>query len=369
MIRIRCLQLLQIRRVTLAAALLLGLTVAFTASDATAQGAAEPPGGGGFQKPPPIRTDLKFDSTDAIRGHIAEHRSDFFVGEPVVIPIVLVNHMQHPITLRTNFNPRGNLVVTIQRENQAPQPYYGPYKLAIYAPLDIKMDPMEQLDRQLLIWGDGNSDSGLALPEPGTYTVSISIKLEVPEAKFIDQPTFPPFQLRVLATPPALAPLVTELRGWRGFIPLQLKVPPEGHEERLMELIQQYPNNPLTPYMCYAAYKELLRQYNLHPEDKTLADRMLYYLQIAVVPETSFQIEALNELLSIFDQMNLSIPAWSTATRILQVMPRDLQGLVGNSKLMQKYLINSKELKTEQYWSILDDYKPAAGGNAGAAPK
>ena len=291
-----------------------------------------------------------FDPSDTIRGHLGTLKSEYYVGEPVMIPLVLINHTVHPITLRTNFNPRSALMIMITRENQVPQQYFGPYPPGFYAPLEPPLDPMEEFSTRILIWGDANSDSGLAFPEPGIYTVSIAIKLEVPEASFISQPKFAPIQIKVVPTPPEVAPLVEDLKKYRAFIPIHFRNLPKGHEERIIELIQQYPNTPLTPYMAYSVYASLLDKYNLHPEDKTLADRMLYYLQIATVPVTSFQIEGLNSLLSIFNDMGLAVPAEAAARRLIQNMPRDMIGLAGSNKVMQKYLINAKELDAGKNW-------------------
>jgi len=182
----------------------------------------------------------------------------------------------------------------------------------------------------------------------------MSLKIEIPEANRRTEESFPPFQIKIVPTPKELAPLVDELMKIRAFIPLHLHALPQGHEERVMELLQQYPNTPLSPYMSYAAYGSLIDRYNLHPDDKTLSDRLLYYLQNATRSPSQFQIEGLTSQLSIFDQFGLAIPAAETARLILKVMPRDMVGLMGNNTLVKKYLINTKELEPEKYWFVMN---------------
>jgi hypothetical protein len=300
------------------------------------------------------KPDYHFDPSDAIRGHLDATPPVIFVGEPFMIPLVLVNHMKYPITLRTSFNPRGDLSIVIQRDNRAPQNYYAHYQPGFYGPLELKLMPMQEVSNRVLIWSDADQPSGLAFPEPGNYTITVSIKLQVPEAKLTREDQFPPIRVQVVPTPAELAPLIDEIAQWpHAFVQLQSRHLPKGHEERVLELIRKYPASPLTPYLCYAASGELLTRYNLHPEDKTLSDRMLYYLQLATIPQTSFQVESLTSLLSVFDQLGLSRQAAATAQRLLKVMPRDLVGTIGNNSLVKKYLLNTTELDPEKYWSVL----------------
>ena len=103
--------------------------------------------------------------------------------KPTYVPIVLSNHTQFPVTVRTNFNPRSLLHVIIRQTGKPSRIYHGPFSQGIYTPQDVFLYPLEEYRVDFVIWSDIDEPTGLAFSEPGEYTIEISQEIKVPEGE------------------------------------------------------------------------------------------------------------------------------------------------------------------------------------------
>jgi len=302
-----------------------------------------------------------FDETDFIWPSLGslDHRPlqdgsyEYFLGEPVVVPLKISNHTRFPVTLTTNFTPRSMLKVYIRPEGQRERRCLGPNMPGYYAPKEFLLYSLGEIGQPVIIWSDADRPEKLAFSEPGKYRLRITLDALIPEGSKKFTLTFDPIDLTIVPTPPQFVPLVAELRKGEVLRNLQLgKNPPEwkGDTERYFK---QYLGTLFAPYLAQSAANYFFVEHAKEPGNKTAADKALYYLQYAAYSASPFQVPVYEQLLAFFDTLGLTIPAEQTARKMLTIMPPYLLGRNGSDELLQKYLINSDEMDPVKDWALL----------------
>lgn len=303
------------------------------------------------QKP---TVNYKFDPSDRIQASFGLVRQTYFVGEPIVIPIVLSNHTRYPITVETNFNPSSMSKVMIIPSGHRPRKYNGPFISGYYAPSPFFLYPFEEINHDFIVWGDLKSPSDLAISTPGAYTIQLSVDINVPEAKVAGTIPVGAIEINVLPTPEKYRPLIEMLQKAKAFSPLQIGKTPIGWGENMEPLIKQFSPSVFTPYLAYSAATYFTAEYIKHPKDKAIADKALLYIQIAAKSTSPLKLDAYMDFLALLDKMQLTAAARQVAGEILTIMPRDRIGKIGMHPLILKYLINTGEYNRTKYWAILE---------------
>lgn len=299
-----------------------------------------------------------FELTDRINGYIEPINSRYYVGQPIEVPIVLVNHSQFPIHLETGFNPRAQLKVMIRPENEQQYQYVGPYMPGFYGPSPIPMYPFDEYHSRIVIWSDLQQPGHLALPKPGRYTITITIQFKVDELKggtFREMPLAGGvFSVEVDPTPKPVEPLVELLKKEMNVVYLHLhKVPDGWDDKKVKDLLAQYPLTVFAPYLNYALASYYVALYDLKPT-KEFSDQALYYYRMTVLSKTAFQMEAYIDFLDFLDRkLQLTLVAETIAREFVAHLPPDRLGRDGNKELFLKYLVNTKELDPGEYWAFL----------------
>lgn len=299
-----------------------------------------------------------FDNSDRLQGYIAPMQTHYFVGEPIVVPLVLVNHTRYPITVETNFNPRSLLTIAIRPEGESERRFYGPYMKGTYGPSPIFMFPLDEFHYNAVIWSDIDSASHLAISKPGNYTFRISLKVALDESPHGGDLDLGMFTIQVDPTPAELEPVIELLKQDDNLFYLDLhKNPPKWGEQVPLEILKRYPATVFTPYLQYALASYYVLQYNQKPSKETSNNALMHY-QLACLSDSPFRQEIYVDLLSFLDKLDLSIPAAQIAKQMLKsVKPWD-RGRVGDLQLagsipLQKYLPTVKELPPDKYWAFL----------------
>lgn len=300
--------------------------------------------------------DLAFDDSDMLRGYIAQMKTTYFVGEPIVIPLALCNHTKHPITLETNLsNFRSMVTVNIRPEGQPSYRYNGPFMPGYVAPVPYKLFPLDELHAYLVVWADWDNPTHLAIDKPGRYTIDVSVQISVSEAKIPMQQLIPQggaFTITVEPTPKELEPLLDLIKQDMNAVYIQLHKNPPTWGERTADILKQYPNSPFTPYLLYCLGSYYAAQYDNKPT-REAADKSLIYYQNAVVNKWAFWEEAYIDLLNFMDKLDLGQGAAYHARRMLDNVSEDRLGHIGNLEVLQKYLVNTAELDPTRYWAFL----------------
>ena len=309
------------------------------------------PGG----KKPKEKTIYPFDRSDMVRAYIGPIKGHYFVGEPIVLPLVLINHTRFPITVLTNFFPRSSLKVMIRPEGQAQYRYNGPYMKGFYGPSPIKMYPFDEMHVNLILWADVEMPGYLAFDKPGLYTINVSLQFTVDEGNNVggELPIDPnPFTVNIEPTPKELEPLIGMLRkdGNVNFLQLHLNPPSWGPDT--LNILKQFPQTVFTPYLCYALASYYAFQYENKPTEES-GDSAIYFYQAAALSDSPFREEIYGDLLRFLDKLQLANPASKVAREMLSKMPEDRFGKIGNLPMLKKYLINTEELDPEKYWAFL----------------
>jgi hypothetical protein len=301
-----------------------------------------------------------FSSNDYVRARIEKKMNiRYFVGEPVVVPIVLSNHTQYPITIQTNFVPRSQLHVILRREGMPSRTYYGPHNPGIYSNQDLFLYPLEEHSEAFVIWSDPEDPSGLAFAQPGEYTLEISQTISVLEGNITNELNIGVVTVRIDPTPAEIGPVVKAMieDGAPRF--LQRRVMPPTWDEKMPGFLrdienQRIPVTSLTPYLCLS-YADHLQVKWAEVEEgsqraQLLADEALKYYQMAVKMDSAFKTEAYISLIRYFDRLGLARPAVVYCKELLEIVPRDQLGKIGSSTIMQRYLINTDELDPTSNW-------------------
>lgn len=313
-----------------------------------------------------------FDSTDTVESYIGPMKKDlkstperpnanhYFVGEPIVVPIVMANHTKYPITLETNFHPRSHVTVMIRPEGQQQFRYNGPYMPGVYAPAQLFLYPLDEYHTQLVIWADFDAPGHLAIDKPGTYTIDISVQIAIDESPVSGniKPEGGTFTITVDPTPKELEPLVTLFKQDMNLVYLNLhKNPPQWGPQKTLDILNQYPRTVFTPYLRYCLASYYGAQYATKPSDETANNAMINY-QLAVLTPWAYWEEAYMDLLALVDKLELGNAAVALSRQMLAKVSEDRLGRIGNLQInseafFQKYLVNMEELDPTQYWAFL----------------
>lgn len=326
----------------------------FATQNARAKAAAEKKGERSADKKRKEYKKYKFDQSDFVVGRIMPKQQSFFVGEPVVLPIVLANHTRFPITMQTNLSMRASLRVDIRPQNMPQRRYYSTYKKGYYPPLDYPLLPYDEMRREIVLWGDADSPDDLAFSEPGIYNVHMTLQITIPEAEIEHELDLSSVDVTIEPTPEALVPLVTQMRQARAFSALQLRtLPAAWNEATALQLLQTYQSSPFAPHLAYALATYYLVQFNRDPLNKEAANKAIaYYGAVANTP-SRLQDDAQMELLLLYDKLGVAKGAESVAQFIVKNAPLNRRGRMGSLPVLVKYLISSPELDPVQYWTLL----------------
>jgi hypothetical protein len=296
----------------------------------------------------------EFEKHERIYVTVGRMKRNYFVGEPVEIPVVLTNHSRHKIHAVTNFIPRANLSIHIRPYGRPERVHYGPYKPGRYPPTDYMLLPFDDVTVSTLIWGDPDQASDLAFPEPGRYIIRMELRLDIPEAGIRGAAyEIPPIEIEVEPTPDQLRALIDRLSQDRGFSDLQVRQLPDGWDEDQFELMKKHSPCPLTPYMFYAAANYLNLQWRQDRLNDDLANEALYYYQVAAGSDSAYRFEIYMDLIDLMDELGMSKAAVQTSLEMLDKINPDYLGRLGGSETLQKYLINTRELDPMRDWSLL----------------
>ncbi len=283
-------------------------------------------------------------------------KSRYYVGEPVVAPLVVSNHTRFPISVSTNFIPRSHLTVEIRPEGQRKRRYRGPLQVGFYAPQEFFVYPLEEIEHPFLIWGDNDTPSGLAFPEPGEYTIEMTLRISVPEASISDRIIrFPTFVLEITEPEPNLAPLIDTIRDVKGFVPLHLKRLPQGWDDQKVQgLIKEHGANALVPYLYFALAEYFHgRMLEAKEEDRRLIDNALLSYQYAGMSDSAFKFGAYMEVLAMCEELELPKQSAIVCRKLMEVAPRHMAGHFAENPLFRKYLGMNKEIEPKEHWTVL----------------
>lgn len=295
-----------------------------------------------------------FGPSDFVNVELGRVKPRFFVGEPIVIPLRLINHTRFPVTVETNTNPRSMLKAEIKPSEQRRRTYEGPYIPGMYGPESFPLDSLAERTINFLLWADRDADNSLALDEPGHYTIFLELTIRVAESGVSGPVRLRPIELEIVPTPPAFAGLIDLLKPNQGFTLLQQRrLTPDLYPKR-EQLTKGFPPSPLLPYLAYAAANEMILTWRSDKRNKAALDEGLLYLQMAAYSDSVFKRDAQFDLLSIFDELNQTQAAIKIALRIAETLEPDEIGKLGSHKLLQKYLLNSRELSLQKSWSLLE---------------
>lgn len=303
-----------------------------------------------------------FDASDYARGYIAPMEKTYYVGQPVVVPLVLANHTKYPITLVTNYNFRSMLKVMIRPEGQQAYRYNGPYAISgYYAPMQIFLYPLDEVRTNIVLWANIDnmndlSGNHLAFPKPGKYTVEVAIKIGIEEGAGGGDLQLQDgiFELNIKPTPPDLAPLTDLLTRDLNLVYLHLhKNPPNWGDRVPQDILRQYPNTPFTPWICYSLASYFTLEYDRKPT-RDNADKALMYYQLAIFDNSvPFWEEAYRDYLMLVDKLQMGKAGEQLARDFVKRISPDRIGRIGNMQLLQKYLVNTEELDPVKYWAFL----------------
>jgi hypothetical protein len=149
--------------------------------------------------------------------------------------------------------------------------------------------------------------------------------------------------------------LIDELKKKRAFVDLHRRtIPPDKLDWLGALLPPKHPASALTPYMLYALANTLTHQRALQPDDKRLTDRILTYYQLAAQSDSAYQMDIYMDLLSFVDTLELTDACVEIARQALRAAPRDMIGKIGDDPLIQRYLLNTKELNPDLSWSLMN---------------
>ena len=315
----------------------------------------------------PQNSDVELKRTDVLHARIGNTKVRYFVGEPVVVPIILSNHTSIPITVRTNFNPRSRLSVTIRQLGQPERIYYGPYSPGTYPMREFFLYPLDEYRSNFVIWSDLNERTGLAFPEPGQYAIELRQEVDI-----VIEPRSLGKAERVVSGPiviGTMAILVEETPApLRGFVDalkqnpqatrsLQNRETPAGWEDRLSNDIKNLPITALTPFIYLAWADHLQKRWEQMHGNPALAgeiaDNALLYYQLAAHSDWAYKLESYDALLSFLDRIRAIKVATIIAQELLDNLPKDMLGKL-RSPLLEKYLVTTTEIDQIQYWQLYE---------------
>ena len=295
-----------------------------------------------------------FDKTDIVNAKVMPFKRTYFLGEPVVIPIRLINHSRSPLHIETNVIPQSYITVTIRQEGKRSRRYEGPYNKGIYMPQVYYLYPLDEVTLKLFMWNDPQSARGLAFDEPGTYFIEMSLKLDIEETKFSGSIQLDTVQLTITPPPTELAPLIDELCQDKVFNDLQFFKVPKTWIPKGREVLKKYPVCSLTPYLQYAMANILSFEWHKDQTNKALADEVMYDYQLATFSDSDFKMDIYLDLLAFVDMLDQPSVAYKLAEKMIQEAPEEYLGHIGDSKVVNTYIKNSKELSPLWFWPLFE---------------
>ncbi len=313
---------------------------------------------------------VDLDQTDVIRGKIWPWSGGrFFLGEPVVLELRLSNHARKTLSIETNFVPQSNMEIEIVPPDSPQRSYGGPFEIGQYPMLVYELKPLEEISEYILIWADPTQEGGLAFDKPGVYQIRTSLVLRVIETDLINRVPLETVTIMVEPTPPQLEPMVKQLAQLEAFAPLHLRRLTAELVDEMEAMLTLYPANAIFPYIVHGLANYYTFQLNKGDEAarKEALEKSLYYYQVAAQSTTAFKMAAYLDLLRLLDNQGMARIASQIAAQMLTQMPQQLRGAIGGFKdarkitgralilpeLLNKYLINTRELDRERHWLLL----------------
>jgi hypothetical protein len=297
----------------------------------------------------------QFNKMDRIEGTLGKVKDEYFVGEPVVIPILLSNHSRFPLTLSTNINPRSMLKVQITASDGNAYEYHGPFQSGLYGPTEYFLYPMEEVSYQFVLWADFDRPDGLAFSDPGLYQIQLDLQIKIVEGPNGEMQTRLPLggvTIKVVPTPEKYAAFVATLKHDHVAANLQMRKTPAIWNEKVVDVLNQQKGSIFYPYLLYSAGNYFNVQANNNPTDKQSRDKGLMYLQLAGQYPFPYRVDALLDLLSICDKLDLFGPAAQVSHDLIKNVPSDRIGKIGSLELIKKYLVNTEEIDPVTYWTL-----------------
>ncbi len=298
---------------------------------------------------------LPFGPSDFIRvAQSPMRKNNFMLGEPVVVPIRLVNHTQFTITILTNLTPRANLEVNIQSSTERERRYWGPHPPGNYVDQEFLLYPLEEFPMDILIWGDSETPNGLAFPQAGAYKIKISLVVGAKGTDVRGPIPLDPFVINVQTPPAQFAPLINMLCEAKAFPDLQLRHMPDALKDRMVQLANDYPNAPVSPYLTYVL---ALRYYGDAMQDSAEVEKYKIaeeYLVRTALADSTLKAEAYEDLIRLYDRWEKPDLALKACQELIKAAPPQIAPRFGSVPYIQKYLINSAEMSPVKYWDIMN---------------
>lgn len=326
---------------------------------------ARPPGGRSYLQEiieAQERGPVPFTKDDFVRLVGSAPRTRIYLGEPFVANFRLINHSQFTITVVTRFHPRSSMKVFIRPERQRERQNYGPFDSGQYPPLEFNLHPFEERPMNVVIWGDRQTDSGLALEKPGVYQIRFELEVAVKNtaAKATIFPvdanlrSRPPFMVQVLPPPKSYADLVQTLIEAKAFPDLHVSRVPSALAGRMADLIDQYPATPITPYLSYALGIYSWNRAGRFLENQEMFDLASKHLQLASLATSAYKMEANRALIQLMDKKGLAAQARTACEWLLAEAPPETAPAYAALSFVKKYMINTDALDPIEYWDLLE---------------
>lgn len=308
------------------------------------------------------------DASDMIRGRARPvgMNGEFFVGQPVVLRLTLINHTRQKVHLWTNFIPQSHLSIDIITTDTK-RAYTGPYQPGQYMQVGYMLLPLDEYSDDIVIWSDPTRPSGLAFDTPGEYLIQLSLGVEVQETNKIGKVPFAMVPIKIVATPPALKPMVDRLAKLDAFKEIQIRRIPKGSTHEIEDILANSPPNPVFPYIFLALAGDYTFVMANNPKTHDQLFEIAYkYFQIAAQSDSAYKTDAYLEMLRFLDREGKSMAAYQMCRLFLKQMPAEWHGRTGGfgkiekdykggiffPQLLKKYLINTPELDREKYWLV-----------------
>ena len=325
-------------------------------------GAELVPGHAPIRPAPGVRAPI-FTRRDFLRLTFDPPPATVRMGEPYVIDLRLVNHTEFTISAATNFHPRGNLKVFIRPYGERERQVYGPYQFLGRPPdKDYVLYPLEEYPAKLILWSDLDTPNGLAFPKPGRYFIRFELTAG---ARFTEvrgkiplvsayMETAPPFEVNVLPPAKEYASLIDLLIEHRAFASLQLLRMPEGLEDRIAALIEEYPATPITSFLDYSLARRMRIEAGPGLENEEAFNLAVHHLRRAALAASPYQVDAYQDLVELYDGKGMGDLARDAAIDLIKTASPLLAPRYGSLPVVKKYIIDSGEISPKRYWQLLE---------------
>lgn len=304
----------------------------------------------------PKATPIPFTASDYLRVALTPmDRTNFSLGEPVVVPLRLVNHTQFKVTAVTNVNPRGGLKVTVYSEDRTKRAYNGPYETGGYVAEDILLYPFEEVPLDAVLWGDLETPNGLVFPAPGAYLLKVELEVSARLSSVKGVIPVEPIMIKVGPPSERLAPLVGILSGAKAWPDLHRRRVPEFLRGDLPKLADEYGDTVIGAFMNYALGLELGAAAGGDAARTGGAAEALKRIDAASrVEGFPWRAEALRGLVYMHDRDSNAPAALATCERLIEILPPERAAIQASTPLISRYLGNSAEMDPVFYWDLLE---------------